>query len=398
MTDTTPHLTASAAAQLAEPQAARIRAMRSRRWVLYPRAKQALGRLDALLEHPRGTRMPSIAIYGDSGMGKTMIMKQFRDQHPPSFDKSTGALTTPVLAMEMVSRPGERRFYGELLTLLGAPQSPRADITQMEQAALRIMEAIGVQVLVIDEVHNILAGTYREQRIVLNTLRFLSNRLQISLVCFGVNDAREAIGGDVQLARRFEQFTLNRWAANEDFETLVTSILRSQLQGWRITCPHCSRPFQDLAQCDLGRPFDQYRAAALRGEKLLEDDAERDIQTWTSPLALARLLLMRRVPWPFPRDAELWRYRVLGIVIPDLDDVIAREGSFPPSPKHPVVPLHIRPALLASVAIVERAGPEMLQMLQAHTFGHNRNRFIEETDHLINPAFGLPGPRQMQLI
>lgn len=62
----------------------------------------------------------------------------------------------------------------------------------MEQAALRIMEAIGVQVLVIDE---------------------------ISLVCFGVNEAREAIGGDVQLARRFEQFTLNRWAANEQFET-----------------------------------------------------------------------------------------------------------------------------------------------------------------------------------
>lgn len=97
----------------------------------------------------------------------------------------------------------------------------------MEQAALRIMEAIGVQVLVIDEVHNILAGTYREQRIVLNTLRFLSNRLQVSLVCFGVNDAREAIGGDVQLARRFEQFTLSRWAANEDFETLVASILRN---------------------------------------------------------------------------------------------------------------------------------------------------------------------------
>lgn len=33
------------------------------------------------------------------------------------------------------------------------------------------MGAIGVQVLVIDEVHNILAGSYKEQRIVLNTLR-----------------------------------------------------------------------------------------------------------------------------------------------------------------------------------------------------------------------------------
>nr|WP_281393088.1 TniB family NTP-binding protein [Roseibium litorale] len=129
--------------------------------------------------------------------------------------------------MEMTSRPGERRFYAKLLTLLGAPQRPRADIAQMEQAALRIMEAIGVQVLVIDEVHNILAGSYREQRIVLNTLRFLSNRLQISLVCFGVNEAREAISGDVQLARRFQQFTLSRWAANDQFETLVVSILRN---------------------------------------------------------------------------------------------------------------------------------------------------------------------------
>ncbi|WP_029064442.1 TniQ family protein [Labrenzia sp. DG1229] len=175
-------------------------------------------------------------------------------------------------------------------------------------------------------------------------------------------------------------------------------VLRSQLQGWRITCTHCGRPFHDFARYDDDRPFHQYHAAALRGEKLLDDDAERDIQTWTSPLELARLLLMRRVPWPFPQNAELWRYRVLGAIIPDLDDVIAREASFPPSPKNPILPLHIRPALLAGVAIVERAGPEMLKMLQAHTFGHNRNRFIEATDHLINPPFGLPSPRQMQLI
>jgi hypothetical protein len=155
-----------------------------------------------------------------------MIMKKFRDDHPP-FDAVKGTLTTPVLAMEMTSRPGERRFYAELLTILGAPQRPRADIAQMEQAAFRIMEAIGVQILVVDEVHNILAGSYREQRIVLNTLRFLSNRLQISLVCFGVNEAREAISGDVQLARRFEQITLNRWIADEQFEALVASILRN---------------------------------------------------------------------------------------------------------------------------------------------------------------------------
>ncbi len=221
------HLTPSAADLLSEPSEKRIRAIKSRRWVLYPRAKQALDHLSRLIDHPMGTRMPSVAVYGDSGMGKTMIMERFRDDNPPGFDPGTGRERTPVLAMEMVGKPGERRFYAELLALLGAPQSPRADIVQMEQAALRLLKAVGVQVLVIDEVHNLLAGSHRDQRVVLNTLRFLSNRLQISLVCFGVTDAREAISGDVQLARRFEEFSINRWVANEQFETLVSSILRN---------------------------------------------------------------------------------------------------------------------------------------------------------------------------
>ena len=282
MTNDHHHLTADAAALLSESQAGRIRAIRSRRWVLYPRAKQALDRLEALLDHPRGPRMPSVAIYGDSGMGKTMIMQRFRDQHPPHLARRTGILMTPVLAMEMVSRPGERRFYGELLSLLGAPQAPRADIAQMEQATLRIMKAIGTQVLVIDEVHNILAGTYREQRIVLNMLRFLSNRLQISLVCFGVNDAREAIGGDVQLARRFEQLTLNRWAANEDFETLVASILRNTpLRQSSVLTPKSLRRILQITDGITANIFQMLSSLAIEAiESGTEHITDSAVEAW----------------------------------------------------------------------------------------------------------------------
>jgi hypothetical protein len=211
-----------------------------------------------------------------------MIMKQFRDEHPPHFNTATGTLSTPVLAMEMTSRPGERRFYAELLTLLGAPQRPRADIAQMEQAALRIMEAIGVQVLVIDEVHNILAGSYREQRIVLNTLRFLSNRLQISLVCFGVNEAREAISGDVQLARRFEQFTLGRWAANEQFEALVASILRNTpLRHPSVLSPKSLRRMLQVTEGITANIFHMINSLATdaigNGREQITDEA---IENW----------------------------------------------------------------------------------------------------------------------
>ncbi|WP_245766428.1 TniB family NTP-binding protein [Sulfitobacter brevis] len=427
--------------------------------------------------------------------------------------------------------------------------------------------------LVIDEVHNILVGTCREQRVVLDMLRFLSNRLQISLVCFGVNGAREAIGGDVQLARRFEQFTLNRWAANEDFETLIASILRntplhkpselrpkslrrilqitdgitantfqmlgslaieaiesgdvltapskrgcrrliprrpshdgaparhlatptfrstiildqsprgllrgnafdhaapwtagghiawgnrpipdqspgepdcrdvrrnpklvrslsfadapkaahqfiakspmqrcarcnrsgagplpvlrSELQGWRITCPLCGELHSDKTPRDGAPVLAPYRVAARHVETLLDNHAERGAETWLPPLEIARHLLMRRIPWPRPRDGDLWRYRLLNAIVPDFDAILAKETSFPFTPKYPILPLHIRPALLASVAIIDRAGPAMLKMLQGDMTGDNKNRFAMATDHLISPELEWGPPRQMQLI
>ena len=39
--------------------------------------------------------------------------------------------------------------------------------------------------------------------------------------------AREAISGDVQLARRFDELTLPRWSADAQFEALIISILRN---------------------------------------------------------------------------------------------------------------------------------------------------------------------------
>jgi hypothetical protein len=48
-----------------------------------------------------------------------------------------------------------------------------------------------------------LAGTFREQRIVLNAIRFLANDLRIPLVCVGTHEAKQALMTDQQLADRF---------------------------------------------------------------------------------------------------------------------------------------------------------------------------------------------------
>lgn len=175
-------------------------------------------------------------------------------------------------------------------------------------------------------------------------------------------------------------------------------ILRSQLLGWRITCPLCGDQLRDPDKREIPSPFRQYRSTALRGEKLLDDEAERGIGTWTSPTEIARLLLMRRIPRPFPREHDLWRFRVLGAIIPDLDHVVAELRENLPTPAKPTLPLHIRPALLAGVAIVERAGPEMLPMLSGHMMGDNRVRFTDAAESMMPRNRTWKASSQMHLI
>jgi predicted ATPase len=104
VSDDLSHLTPAAAELLQAPNDQRIRAILGERWVQYARATQVLRILDLLLEHPRTTRMPSIAVYGDSGMGKTMIMQRFREQHPPLFDSRAGIERTRVPCNSLASR------------------------------------------------------------------------------------------------------------------------------------------------------------------------------------------------------------------------------------------------------------------------------------------------------
>ena len=80
-----------------------------------------------------------------------------------------------------------------------------------------------VRMLVIDEIHAMLSGTFREQRIFLNCLRFLANDLHLPLVCVGTNEAKQALMTDQQLADRFEARELPAWRDDTAFHQLLAS-------------------------------------------------------------------------------------------------------------------------------------------------------------------------------
>lgn len=218
------HLDPVAGEVASQPDTERIRFIHAERWIGFPRAELGLNLLRDLIHHPPCARMPCLLIHGDSGMGKTKIVERFRRDFPDDFDSEQGRAHRPVVVMEMPPGPGEQRFYGQLLATLNAPHHGYERLDVLEQIALRLLRAIDPQMLVIDEVHNLLAGTSREQRRTLNLLKFLANQLRIPLVCLGTDDALRAMQSDPQIASRFEPFHLPRWREDEAFRSLLATL------------------------------------------------------------------------------------------------------------------------------------------------------------------------------
>lgn len=80
--------------------------------------------------------------------------------------------------------------------------------------------------LIVDEVHHLLAGTYREQRASLNLLKFLANDLRASMVLVGTRDAVIALQTDSQIVSRFTPFEVPRWRESEAFRRLLAAFER----------------------------------------------------------------------------------------------------------------------------------------------------------------------------
>ena len=203
---------------LAQDTAARLAQLRQDRWIDYPRAVEALEVLGTLLATPPRNRMPCLLIYGDSGMGKTKIIEKLKRAHRPEFDRERRMVRVDVLAVQMPSKPSEARFYAQLLAALGAPTRPSERLAALEPVALGLLRQIRPKLLVVDEVHNILAGSAREQRVALNLLKFLANELYCAVVALGTRDAQALMQTDSQIASRFRPLELPRW---QDDEALV---------------------------------------------------------------------------------------------------------------------------------------------------------------------------------
>jgi len=221
--DPYPHLHGNARAYMDKPEAERIQYIEAPRWIGYPHAKLLLSKLEALRNAPRKHRMPNALIVGDSNAGKTMIAERFHQLNPAYEREDCEGLVIPVLYIQAPAVPSESRLYSNILEKLFAPYYPSYSAEKKYYQVIELMRYCNVKMLMIDEIHSVLAGNMEKQRIFLSVLRNLGNELQIPIVALGTKDALRAVSTDSQLANRFKYYSLPRWEYGTDYRRLLAS-------------------------------------------------------------------------------------------------------------------------------------------------------------------------------
>jgi hypothetical protein len=108
--------------------------------------------------------MPRLLIFGDTGVGKTKIIRKFARGHPPTFCQATGVTRRPVVVAQIPPELVERDLYRELLASLDAPALVGGTLAREKDVCRSLLRTVEARMIVLDEVNGMLAGGGRARR------------------------------------------------------------------------------------------------------------------------------------------------------------------------------------------------------------------------------------------
>lgn len=171
------------------------------------------------------------------------------------------------------------------------------------------------------------------------------------------------------------------------------AVLKSWLEGWRITCPVCGSPLSEGARPRGGgdtirdaSPFSKNWDTAIDGEEIVNRHLSGGATPLASPVAMMRLLLI--LSWRHA-EATVGRYRkswLLDEIVSGFDAEALRVTPSISKGATAVVPLHLRIALLAGLSIAARDAAGALRALRPAC----RPFYLRRFDELASAALGGP--------
>jgi hypothetical protein len=161
------------------------------------------------------------------------------------------------------------------------------------------------------------------------------------------------------------------------------AILKSWMQGWRVTCRACGGAIADVwSDVDRAGPtaFGRLEEEARAGEEIIETYAGRRRSFQVSPATMLRTLLLRRRPTPQEiRDQPELPRRLIGTIIPEFDAIADDHGLNTAIGRSAVLPMFIRVRILAGlVAAMKNPLEQLSRLRQSRAFGPQFDRVLAQ--------------------
>ncbi len=263
----------------------RIKYINEEYWIDYPIAQNILEKMEDIYNFGYGkTRHISILLVGGSNNGKTSLLKQFLEKHPPYdynidgeqpdwitdefFDKYTG-IGRPVLYIISPTEPSESRLYSIILEQLNIPYKTRDSLDVKAKLVEYYLKALNVRVLIIDEIHNILNGSPARQKQIMSAIRDLSSKLTMPVILAGVKEALRAVNTEDQISSRYRPEYLTKWKMDKDYISLLATTVSKLPLKKQSTIINKEDAQEILELCNgyIGEIVNLIKAAAIHAIK-----------------------------------------------------------------------------------------------------------------------------------
>lgn len=250
--------------------------LREEKWITYPLAKEILDKMDTLMQYPRKSRMPSMLLVGETNNGKTSLLNRFMQKNPPISNSETVETTKiPVIAIQAPPGGNLNELYTNILNQFAVPFRNTDKIAKKQQQVEYYFGLCGLKILIIDEIHNILSGPVAKQTIFMNTLKTISNDLQISIILAGIKDALHATNTNSQISNRFKPVFLTKWQLSREYLSLLASIemtLPLKQPSGLASSKEMAQKILDLSEGYIGEMID---LLTLSTEYAIKHDIEK---------------------------------------------------------------------------------------------------------------------------
>ena len=232
----------------------RIEVMDQPRWIGYTRATEILDVMQGLLNKPQRPRMPNLLIVGDSNNGKTTLIRRFCDLCGKSFVDENSNPVRPIILAEAPTSADEKALYISILERFWTPYRATDQVAKLRYQVIHLMRACQVRMLIIDELHSLLAGTATKQREVMNAIKLLCNELCIPIVGVGTREAVRVLHTDPQHASRFDVASLPTWSLDKDFQRLLASFekILPLKHSSRLHAPELATRLHSISEGNIG--------------------------------------------------------------------------------------------------------------------------------------------------